>query len=205
MLKKAVAGASPIEITVFELQDKLRVASSIEGRPATIKALFAVTEFLSAISGPDELPHQRPFSALISALMSLNDGKVLPLLKPVSRRGGLRNSVAKESAKGMAVFAVRRMCDAGVAVDDAYEKVAAVCRQAGIFPGRKGAPHQTSEMTSRTVRKWDSDISDDVGCHTRAGMQFKELMSGLPLLAAPVTPDALLERLRRYLAGTTTA
>jgi hypothetical protein len=200
VLKKAIAGANPLEIHVFELQDKLRVASRIEGRPAAIDALLAVAEFLSVISGPGERLHQRPINELVSALISLDDGKVLPLLEPMSRPGGAKNSVAKESAKGMAVFAVRRLCDAGLAVDDAYEKVAAVCRQAGICPGRKGATYQRSEMTNRTVRKWDSDISADVGCRTRAGMQFESLMS-VPLRGT-VTPDVLLERLRRFLVDT---
>lgn len=202
MLKKAIAGENPLEISVFELQDKLRVASRIEGRPATIDALLAVTGFLSVISGPGERLHQRPLNELISALISLDDGKVLPLLKPVSRSGGSRNSVAKESAKGVAVFAVRRLCDAGLAEYDAYEKVAAVCRKAGMLPGRTGARDQKSEMTARTVRGWCAAISADVGCHTRAGRQYASLMGPLPILRGNVTPDVLLERLRHFLVDT---
>jgi hypothetical protein len=205
VLKKAIAGANPLEITVFELQDKLRVASRLEGRPAAIDALLAVTEFLSAISGPGEHSRRRPLNELVSALISLDDGKVLPLLEPVRRPGNPRNSVAKESAKAMAVFMVRRLCDAGLDANGAYEKVALVCRKSGICPGRKGAMHQTSEMTARTVRKWDSDISADVGCHTRAGRQFKQLVSGMSALRGPEMPDALLEALRRFLVDTCTA
>jgi hypothetical protein len=200
MLNEA-GGASPLEQAVFSLQDKLQEASLLEGRPGAIDALFAVAEFLSVISSRGDLQHQRPINELISALISLDDGKVLPLLEPISRRGGSRNSVAKESAKGFAIFVVRRMCDAGLAVDDAFEKVAAVCRQAGICPGRKGATYQKSEMTNRTVRKWDSDISADVGCRTRAGVQFNSLMS-VPLLGGPAAPDVLLGRLRRFLVDT---
>jgi hypothetical protein len=107
MLNEA-GGATLLERAVFCLQDKLQEASLLEGRDAAIEALSAIMEFLSTISGPDELQHQRPINALLSALMSLNDGKVLPLLDPVCWPGQSKNSVAQEGAKAMAVFVVKR-------------------------------------------------------------------------------------------------
>jgi hypothetical protein len=204
MLNEA-GGATPLERAVFCLQDKLQEASLLEGRDAAIEALSAIMEFLSTISGPDELQHQRPINALLSALMSLNDGKVLPLLEPVRRSGRSRNSVAQEGAKATAVFVVKRLCEIGMDVNEAYEKVALVCRKAGVRPGRKGAANQKGEMTARTVREWCEAISADVGCYSRAGRHFRLLSRIAPFLHGNTTPDALLEALRRYLTDTSTA
>jgi len=198
--------ASPLEQAVFDLQDKLREAACLEGRPGAIDALLAVMEFLSLISTPGELLRQRPISALVSALISLDDGKVLPMLKPVHLPGQSKNSVAKESAKAMVVFVVKRLTGMGLDRNSAYKKVARVCRQAGVSPGRKGGKNQIgTEMTARTVRKWCDDISADVGCHSRAGRHFYLLSEASPLLHGSTTPNALLERLHRYLAETGTA
>jgi hypothetical protein len=197
--------ASPLEQAVFDLQDKLREAACLEGRPGAIDALLAVMEFLSLISAPGELLHQRPISALVSALMSLNDGEVLPLLEPVRRPGRSRNSVAKEGAKAMAAYMVKRLCETGLDANEAYQRVALVCRKARVRPGRKGARNQKGEMTARTVREWCEAISADVGCYSRAGRHFRLLSGVEPFLHGNTTPDALLEALRRYLTDTATA
>lgn len=204
MLNEA-GGATPLERAVFCLQDKLQEASLLEGRDAAIEALSAIMEFLSTISGPAELQHQRPINALLSALMSLNDGKVLPLLDSVCWPGQSRNSVAQEGAKATAVFVVKRLCEIGMDVNEAYEKVALVCRQTGVRPARKGATDQKGEMTARTVRGWCEVISADAGYHSRAGLHFSLLSEGEPLLRGGTTPDALLEQLRRFLTDTNTA
>jgi hypothetical protein len=197
--------ASPLEQAVFDLQDKLREAACLEGRPAAIDALLAVVEFLSVISGSGECLLQRPINELVSALTSLNDGKVLPLLEPVRRPGSPRNSVAKEGAKAIAAYVVKRLCETGVDANEAYERVALVCRKAGVRPGRKGAANQKGEMTARTVREWCEAISADVGCYSRAGRHFRLLSRIAPFLHGTTTPDALLARLRRFLADTSTA
>jgi hypothetical protein len=77
------SGTSPLERAILSLQDKLRAASLLDGRPAAIEALLAITDFLSVISGPGELELQQPINSLISALISLGDRKVVPLLEPV--------------------------------------------------------------------------------------------------------------------------
>jgi len=205
-MRDEAEGASPLEQAVFSLQDKLQEASLLEGRPGAIDALFAVAEFLSVISSRGDLQHQRPINELISALISLDDGKVLPMLKPVHLPGQSKNSVAKESAKAMVVFVVKRLTGMGLDRNSAYKKVARVCRQAGVSPGRKGGKNQIgTEMTARTVRGWCDDISADVGCHSRAGRHFSLLSEASPLLHGSTTPDALLEQLRRFLTDTNTA
>ena len=39
----------------------------------------------------------------------------------------------------MVAGTVHRLCQTGLAINEAREKVAKVCREAGIKPGRKGA------------------------------------------------------------------
>ncbi len=187
-------GQRPLEHAVFLLLDRLQDAANLEGRSAAIESLLAIADFLSVISGPGEHSHQRPINELTSALISLDDGKVLPLLKPARRAGNPPNPIALESAKGAAAFVVRRLCDAGMDAGDAYGKVAVVCRQAGLR-GRAGG------MTARTVRGWAEAIQKDVHCRTRAERQYASLMSALPVLHGPVEPGKLLDSLRRFLGG----
>lgn len=203
-------GVTPLERAVFSLQDKLQEASLLEGRPGAIAALLAIAEFLSSISSPGDLRHQQSINSLISALMSLDDGGVLPLLKPAHRSGRSRNSIAKESHIGLAAAIVKRLCESGLAFDKAYAKVALVCRKAGMKAGRKGAPGQTGEVTARTVRGWCEGIEADVGRHSRAAKIFDLHMSMAGHLAAQdaepeIACRELLENLHRYLADTNVA
>jgi hypothetical protein len=200
MLDKA-GGASPLEQAVFSFQDKLQKAARLEGRPAAIEALQAIVEFLSAISGPGELQHQWPVNSLVSALISLDDGRAVPLLRPAKIGHRAINSVAMEGAKATAVFIAMRLIGMGLDPDVADEKVAVVCRKAGILPGRSGATHQRLEVTARTVRGWREVIEEDVGKHSRAGRHFALLSGASQHLKGTTMPDDLLERLRRYLTN----
>jgi hypothetical protein len=163
-----------LEDIVFKLQDKLQAASCLEGRPAAIEALLAVSEFLSVISAPNEFPYQRPFNSLTSALKALDDGEVQPLLQPMRRSGRSPDSLAKAYVKALAVRIAQRLCEAGMDKAEAYEKVALVCRKCGIRPGRKGSD-KPCEMTARTVRFWSNQISKDVRCRTRLGRFYREI------------------------------
>ena len=78
-------------------------------------------EFLSSISSPGDLQHQQSINSLISTLMSLDDGEVLPLLKPPRHPGRPRNSVAKEYAKAKVVWVVKRLCETGMDTNEVYK------------------------------------------------------------------------------------
>jgi hypothetical protein len=191
-----------LEDIVFKLQDKLQAASCLEGRPAAIEALLAVSEFLSVISAPNEFPYQRPFNSLTSALKALDDGEVQPLLQPMRRSGRSPDSLAKAYVKALAVRIAQRLCEAGMDKAEAYEKVALVCRKCGIRPGRKGSD-KPCEMTARTVRFWSNQIAKDVRCGTRLGRFYREI-SCFQALERATSPAVLLERLRRYLSEVAT-
>jgi hypothetical protein len=55
------------------------------GRVGVIEALNVVIEFLSFFDGT--IDHRQPLVSLINALVSLEEGNVLPLLKPHPRPG----------------------------------------------------------------------------------------------------------------------
>jgi hypothetical protein len=198
-------GAPLLERAVFCLQDKFQEASLLEGRPSAIEALLAVVEFLSRISDPDDLRNQRPINSLISALVSLDDGVVLPMLKPAGPPGGSRNSISKEYSKALAVHTFDRLREIGVDQHEAYEQVADACRKAGMNAGRKGARNQSDGITDRTVRGWHETISADAGRHSRSGRYYCMISSLAQPLPSGTKPGAVLESLQRSLSDMGTA
>jgi hypothetical protein len=174
------------------------------GRSGAIAALVAVTDFLSFFPGTTD--HQQPFGQIISALLSLDDGKVLPLLERRRRSGRHYDSAAKEIDKAMVAITVKRLCDTGLDVNEAYEKVAFVCCEAGMRPGRKGADSQKTETTARTVQGWCTIIKEDVGHHSVAARAFDRMEQLPPPSAGNGGPEAvrlaLLGELRRSLFET---
>jgi hypothetical protein len=85
---------------------------------------------------------------------------------------------------------VNGLVDTGLDVNEAYKRVAQVCREAGITPGRKGAKDsrgQEPEITDRTVRGWCEKIAEDVGHHLQAAQSFDRLRQSQ-------TPEAELIR-----------
>jgi hypothetical protein len=196
---------------IYSLLDKVREANRLyrEGeilqREATIDVLLAAEEFLLLVT--DRSDHQQPitfhFDALLNALMSLDKGEVLPVLKPRRRPGSPRDSAGKGVVKGMAAHVIERLVAAGLNLDEAYEKVAGVLRQAGITPGRKGARDQRTETTARTVRGWCERIAADVGRERLSARQFDSMTACYA--AGGTKPEyvgALLETLLRFLVDT---
>jgi hypothetical protein len=143
------------------------------GRRGAAEALNAVMEFLSSVDGANSC--RWPFAGLGTALESLEDGNVLPLLRPRPRSGGLPASTIMHGAKALAVMTVVQLCETGLDRREAFEKVAKVCREVGVKPGRKGAKDsqgQAPEITERTVRGWYEKIAEDVGRRSQAAQFF---------------------------------
>ena len=196
-----------ISEVIYSLLDKLEEADRLYGkgedtqREGVIDALLAFMEFQSLVS--DQPSHQRPINAVINALRSLDKGKVLPLLEPRRRSGRPCDSVGKEGCKGIVAHVVKRLVAMGLNVNEAYEKVAGVCRKAGITPGRKGARDQRTEMTGRTVRGWCAGIDADVGRNRLPALQFDLMTACSPAGNTKLEDvDALLEKLQRFLVET---
>jgi hypothetical protein len=188
----------------LEEANRLFVAGKDAGRNGAIEALNAVVQFLLFFDGTTHL--RQPLTALINALVSLNDGQVLPLLERQRRSGRSPASAARENDMATAAFIVHRLCQTGVEPNEAYERVAKVCREAGVKPARKGtknSPGQEAEVTGRTVRYWCDKIKADIGCRSPAAQTFKRLTQSQTRGAHAIrqaTPNALLDSLGRSLA-----
>jgi hypothetical protein len=154
--------------------NRLFVEEKDAGRRGVIEALNVVTQFLKFVESTTD--HCQPLTALSNALLSLEEGDVLPLLKPAEGRPGRRPaSAASESDKAMAVVTAESLLETGITKKEADNRVAGVCREAGIKPGRKGAKDsqgQEPEVTARTVRSWREKIAEDVGRHLQAAQKL---------------------------------
>lgn len=183
------------------------------GRPGVIEALKVVTQFLKFFECTTD--QSQPLVALLSAVMSLDDGNVPPLLKPARRPRGGRSpdSAGRRSCQGLVAATVNRLCETRLDINEACEKVAKVCREAGIKPGRKGAKNsqgQEPEIMGSTVRGWCEKIVEDVGRHSQAAQTFDRLRQSWAAKAQAITKaieskgieavrNNLLEGLRRTL------
>jgi hypothetical protein len=108
----------------------------IEGRDAgrlgVIAAVSTTIEFLSFFENTTDL--RQPLIALLSAVMSRDDGNVPSLLKPHPRPGRPPASPARESDKALAAGTVHRLCQTGLDPEEAYAMVAKACRDSGLPP-----------------------------------------------------------------------
>jgi hypothetical protein len=158
------------------LSDGLREATRLfeegkdAGRRGVIEALNVVSVFLSFFEDPND--YRRPFTNLINALLSLDKGKVTPLLTPVRRSGSPPATLMRESDIGLVAATVKSLADDGLDRNEAYERVAKVCREAGIKPGRGRNP----QVTARTVRGWCEGVAVDVGRHSHTAQTFDIIM-----------------------------
>jgi len=138
---------------------KLFEAGDSAGREGAIHALETVLKFLSRFQPILDEGLNAPLAGLSNALLSLDDGTVLALLKPVQPRGRSRASAFRDSLKGAAAFTVDRLCATGRTAPDAHADVAQVLRDAGVTAARGRFP----AITSRTVRGWCQEVAADIG------------------------------------------
>jgi hypothetical protein len=177
--------------------NRLFVEGKDAGRVGVIEALNTVVQFLLVFEGTTNL--RQPLLALLNALVSLNEGQVLPLLEPQSRSGRAPASAARANDMAMAALIVHRLHEAGFEMNEAYKQVAQVFRDAGV----KSARGQNPQVTARTVRGWCEKIAEDVGCQSEAAKAFERLKQSKTRGAIAIrqaTPQALLDSLRRSLA-----
>jgi hypothetical protein len=141
------------------------------GREGAIHAVEILLKFLSRFQPVLDEGLNAPLISLFNALLSLDDGTVEPLLKPVPARGRSRASAIRDSLKGAAAFTVMRLRAAGQRAPDAYRDVARVCHDAGV----KAARGQYPKITRRTVRGWCAEVAADVGRRGEAAQALKLL------------------------------
>ena len=134
-----------------------------------------------------------PLIVLFNALMSLDDGRVLPVLKPAKKTGRPRASAFRKSSIGAAAFTVKRLTETGMQAPAARSAVARTLRAVGVKParGRAGA------ITERTVLGWCEEVSADVGRRGEAAQTYDLLMADTTTNELPARQmrKVLLDRL----------
>jgi hypothetical protein len=138
------------------------------GREGATHALEILLKFLSRFQPVLDEGLNAPLTSLFNALLGLNDGMALPLLKPVSVRGRSRASGIRESLKGAAAFTVARLRATRRAAPDAHADVVQVLRDAGLTAARGSYP----KITTRTVRGWCQEVAKDIERRGQAAQTF---------------------------------
>ena len=147
-----------------------------EGREGVIHAVETVLKFL-AKSGPIRSHGlHAPLAALFDALMSLDDGVVLPILKKARRTGRGRASAMRESIKGAVAFTAYALHATGQSVPAAHKLVASALQKQGVTTERG----RDQGVTTRTVRGWCEDVAADVSRESEAAQTFDRLQQEWP-------------------------
>ena len=144
-----------------------------EGREGAIHAVETVLKFLEK-SGPIRSHGLHvPLAALFNALMNLDDGVVLPILKKARRTGRGRASAMRESIKGAVAFTVHGLHATGLQMPAAHKLVASALQKQEV----KAERGRDQGVTARTVRGWCEDVAADVSRHGEAAQTYDGLIA----------------------------
>ena len=121
----------------------------IDDRTAAGHALGAVLEFLYSQGHLTRGNLHRPLYELLAALEDLKQGRVAPMLKPVTFGNRPPDGATLRQAIGFAVFAVEQLVERGDSKTAACRKVSQVWN--------KEAPHVS--RTPETIRSWSNRSS----------------------------------------------
>jgi hypothetical protein len=141
------------------------------GREGVIHSVETAVKFLSLFAPVISSVLHAPLGVLLDALMSLDDGRVLPVLKPAKKTGRSRASALRMSLIGGAAFTVKRLTETGMQAPAARKAVADTLRAVGVKPARGGV------ITAQTVRGWCAEVSADVGRRSEAAKTYDLLMA----------------------------
>jgi hypothetical protein len=151
-------------------------------RQSVFSALGAYWSFITLFQAPLAENLHVSTARLQDALWMLDQGRAVPLLKPVRRRGRAPSSETYAALRGHAAATVQLIRQAGFARDDAHRAVAKQLRQLGVRPERG-----SGTVTPTTVRNWCDEVARDVGRLSIAAMMYEHrlarghaMLSGLP-------------------------
>jgi hypothetical protein len=141
------------------------------GRGGVIHAVEGAMNFLARLAPIDEEGLHATLMVLHNALLSLDDGKALPLLTPSKLgRGRKPDSAMRDSLKDAVIFTVDRLATTGCSQRQAIKHVVGALRKEGITSAH-------GPVKPRTVREWKEAIQADVGRHGEAAQTYDGLMA----------------------------
>jgi hypothetical protein len=207
----SVVGSLPEKVTPRDLNrlnealayifHELRTAITLHqsnanaGREGVIHSVETTINFFSLFAPVILSSLHSPLAVLHDALMNLDDGRVLPLLKPSKKTGRPRASAMRGALIGAAAFTVKRLTETGMQAATAHKVVAHKLKSMAVRAGRGRA----GTMTARTIRGWCEEVNADVGRRGEAAQTYDHLISDPRGRNNKLTPvqarSALLRRL----------
>jgi hypothetical protein len=142
------------------------------GRAAAFTALGAMWQFIVLFKSSLAEDLHVPVLKLQDALAALEKNNVLPILKPVARRGRAASSHAYLSLKGLAAGTVMRLRKLGLNQKQACTLVAKELARLGVRPerGRRA-------IMVNTVRHWCDDVASDVSRLETAAIMYDKMFT----------------------------
>ena len=145
------------EALAFLLQELVKATELYQsdanaGREGVIHSVETAVKFFSMFAPVISSSLYAPLVGLFDALVILDDGRVLPVLKPAEKTGATPASAARASLIGAAVFTAKRLTETGMQAPAAHE---AVARKLEIGELRQHAASRKSDNCtnySRMVR-----------------------------------------------------
>ena len=142
------------------------------GRAAAFTTTGGMSQFIELFRSGVAEHLNVPILKLLDALAALEENNVLPILKPVKRRGRAVASHAYRSLKGHVAGTVMRLIKLELDPEQARELVAKELIKLGVRPERgKG------DITANTVRHWCDEVASDVGRRGAAAIMYDMIFS----------------------------
>jgi hypothetical protein len=140
------------------------------GRAGAFNALAAAWQFIVLFKSPRSQFLQVPFLKLQDALAALEKNNVLPILKPVARRGRAPSSQAQVTLTGFAAGTVKRLLQAGMDHEHALATVAKTLAKQGVRSQRG-----LGAITATTVSGWYDEVKSDADRSGTAARAFDSM------------------------------
>jgi hypothetical protein len=181
-------GTLPEQITANDLETlnaglrflfgDLRTASALfhhsknHGRDGAIKAVGAAWRLVALFKQPHAELLPLPLVELQDALTALDNNNVVPILKPIRRKGRAVSSGARAALKGRGAGAVAQLMEAGLSRQEACTRVATLLVKLGVRPERG-----SGQVTATTVRHWFDEVAADVGRRGEAAIVYHDIFT----------------------------
>jgi hypothetical protein len=173
-----------------EIRPLYEKAEAQDHRRAICVALAFYCRFIQLFKKPLEEGLDVPILHLNDALAALNDNLVLPILRPIPKRGRSKSSDAHNALKGLVAATVTYLCENGFPAEDAHKALAQWLNKLCVRSERG-----SGDITPKTVFNWCNEVSklDETSTATAAIMYNKMLAASererLAATAKKATPE----------------
>ena len=142
------------------------------GRLAAFTTVGAMWQFIALFSSSQAKLLHVPALNLLNALAALEQNDVLPILKPVARRGRAASSHKYASLHGHIAGTVTRLRESGLDLKQSHAQVAKEMAKLGVRSARA-----TGIVTAKTVSHWCDEVASDVSRLGAAAIMYDSMFT----------------------------